>query len=44
MSLNPKDVVIVDYARTPMGRSKDGCFRNKPSKRSPIQLKKVTCT
>jgi len=28
MSLNPKDVVIVDYARTPMGKSKDGCFRN----------------
>ena len=28
MSLNPKDAVIVDYARTPMGRSKDGCFRN----------------
>jgi len=29
MSLNPKDAVIVDYARTPMGKSKDGCFRNK---------------
>lgn len=28
MSLNPRDVVIVDYARTPMGRSKNGCFRN----------------
>jgi len=28
MSLNPKDAVIVDYARTPMGKSKDGCFRN----------------
>jgi len=28
MNLNPKDVVIVDYARTPMGKSKDGCFRN----------------
>lgn len=28
MSLNPKDAVIVDYARTPMGRSKDGCFRH----------------
>lgn len=27
MSLNPKDVVIVDYARTAMGRSKNGCFR-----------------
>lgn len=29
MNLHPKDAVIVDYARTPMGRSKDGCFRNK---------------
>ena len=28
MSLDPRDVVIVDYARTPMGRSKGGCFRN----------------
>jgi len=28
VSLNPRDVVIVDYARTPMGRSKKGCFRN----------------
>ncbi len=28
MSLNPRDVVIVDYARSPMGRSKNGCFRN----------------
>jgi acetyl-CoA acyltransferase len=28
MSLNPKDVVIVDYARTAMGRSKNGCYRN----------------
>ncbi|MFL0808969.1 MAG: acetyl-CoA C-acyltransferase FadA [Agarilytica sp.] len=28
MSLNPRDVVIVDYARTPMGRSKNGIFRN----------------
>ncbi len=27
MSLNPRDVVIVDYARTPMGRSKNGCYR-----------------
>lgn len=29
MSLNPRDAVIVDYARTPMGRSKNGCFRAK---------------
>ncbi|MBX2857839.1 MAG: acetyl-CoA C-acyltransferase FadA [Cellvibrionaceae bacterium] len=28
MSLDPRDVVIVDYARSPMGRSKNGCFRN----------------
>ena len=28
MSLNPRDAVIVDFARTPMGRSKNGCFRN----------------
>lgn len=29
MSLNPRDAVIVDFARTPMGRSKNGCFRNR---------------
>jgi len=28
MGLNPRDVVIVDYARSPMGRSKNGCFRH----------------
>ena len=28
MSLNPRDVVIVDFARSPMGRSKNGCFRH----------------
>lgn len=28
MSLNPNDAVIVDGVRTPMGKSKDGCFRN----------------
>lgn len=28
MSLNPKDAVIVDYGRTPMGRSKGGMHRN----------------
>lgn len=27
MSLKPRDAVIVDYARTPMGRAKNGCFR-----------------
>ncbi|ACE85352.1 acetyl-CoA C-acyltransferase FadA [Cellvibrio japonicus] len=28
MSLQPRDAVIVDYARSAMGRSKGGCFRN----------------
>jgi len=28
MSLNPKDAVIVDFARTPMGRSKGGMHRH----------------
>lgn len=28
MSLNPRDAVIVDFARTPMGRSKGGMYRN----------------
>ncbi len=28
MSLNARDAVIVDYARSAMGRSKNGCFRN----------------
>lgn len=28
MSINPRDAVIVDYARTPMGRSKNGCYRH----------------
>jgi acetyl-CoA acyltransferase len=27
-TLNPRDAVIIDFARTPMGRSKAGCFRN----------------
>lgn len=27
--LLPRDAVIVDYARTPMGRSKNGCFRHR---------------
>ncbi len=26
--LKPRDAVIVDFGRTPMGRSKGGCFRN----------------
>ncbi|WNO10906.1 acetyl-CoA C-acyltransferase FadA [Teredinibacter sp. KSP-S5-2] len=28
MSLQARDVVIVDYARSPMGRAKNGCFRH----------------
>lgn len=28
MSLNPRDAVIIDYGRTPMGRSKGGMYRN----------------
>lgn len=28
MKLNPRDAVIIDYARSAMGRSKNGCFRN----------------
>jgi len=28
MNLNPRDAVIVDFARTPMGRSKNGCYRH----------------
>lgn len=28
MSLNPRDVVVVDAVRSPMGRSKGGAFRN----------------
>ncbi|MCV6604077.1 MAG: acetyl-CoA C-acyltransferase, partial [Porticoccaceae bacterium] len=28
MEINPRDVVIIDYARTAMGRSKGGCFRH----------------
>jgi len=27
MSTNPRDAVVVDFARTAMGRSKGGCFR-----------------
>lgn len=28
MSPNPRDVVVIDCVRTPMGRAKNGCFRN----------------
>ncbi|MFT6389495.1 MAG: acetyl-CoA acyltransferase, partial [Cellvibrionaceae bacterium] len=29
MTLDPRQAVIVDYARTPMGRAKNGCFRHR---------------
>lgn len=29
MSLDPNEAVIIDYARTPMGRAKNGCFRHR---------------
>lgn len=29
MSLDSRDAVIIDYARTPMGRSKNGCYRHR---------------
>lgn len=29
MSLKPRDAVIIDFARTPMARSKNGSFRNR---------------
>ncbi len=28
MSINPRDAVIVDYARSAMGKAKNGCFRH----------------
>src|SRR5690606_13420290 len=28
MSLNPRDVVVIDCVRTPMGRAKGGAFRS----------------
>lgn len=28
MSTNPRDAVVIDFARTAMGRSKGGCFRH----------------
>ena len=31
MSLSPRDTVIVDYGRSPMGKSKNGCFRYRRS-------------
>jgi len=28
MNINPRDAVVIDFARTAMGRSKGGCFRH----------------
>ena len=38
MSLNPKDVVIVDAVRTPMGKSRNGQFRNVRAEKLSAQL------
>ena len=45
MSLNPRDVVIVDFGRTPMGRSKGGMHRNTRAEDmsvNPTKEKKLT--
>jgi len=38
MSLNPRDAVIVDFGRTPMGRSKGGMHRNTRAETLSAQL------
>lgn len=38
MSLNPRDVVIVDAVRTPMGKSKNGQFRHVRAEKLSAQL------
>lgn len=38
MALNPRDAVIVDCARTPMGRSKGGAFRHVRAEQLSAQL------
>ena len=38
MSLNPRDVVIVDFGRTPMGRSKGGMHRHTRAESLSAQL------
>ena len=38
MSLNPRDAVIVDAVRSPMGRSKGGSFRNVRAERLSANL------
>ncbi|CAM3523124.1 acetyl-CoA C-acyltransferase FadA [Parendozoicomonas haliclonae] len=38
MSLNPRDAVIVDAVRTPMGRSRNGMFRNVRAEKLSAEL------
>lgn len=38
MALNPKDVVIVDAVRTPMGKTKNGMFRNVRAEKLSAEL------
>ncbi|MEY1661405.1 acetyl-CoA C-acyltransferase FadA [Isoalcanivorax beigongshangi] len=38
MSLNPKDVVIVDAVRTPMGKSRNGMYRNVRAEKLSAEL------
>ncbi|WBE24183.1 acetyl-CoA C-acyltransferase FadA [Denitrificimonas caeni] len=38
MSLNPRDAVIVDFGRTPMGRSKGGMHRNTRAENMSAEL------
>ena len=38
MSLNPRDVVIVDAVRTPMGKSRNGQFRNVRAEKLSAEL------
>lgn len=41
MSLNPRDVVIVDAVRTPMGKSRNGQFRNVRAEKLSAELMKA---
>ncbi len=38
MSLNPRDVVIVDAVRTPMGKTKNGQFRHVRAEKLSAEL------
>lgn len=44
MSLNPRDAVIVDYARTAMGRSKNGVYRHVRADDMSAELLKNSCS